>query len=232
MKVLVLLTLILVQTATAADDGVATVMIASPTTTFAGKKVSENEVLKTIGTFKTGTEGGAKIKLTGNEVVVEMAANSEINLVLPPSGDPSDSIELIKGKVRVRVPKAKNAKKGEAKSDKPRFLLRHRKVTMGVRGTDFYAVANDDLDETELVVFQGEVEFTNENGTSDKALVDAGYWSGIGGRFGNKIHAPMKLSKPGLDSYEKSSHETPSYGLQAVPTEKVPEASQNSSAGH
>ncbi len=212
--------------------GVAVVMLASPTTTFAGKKVSENEVLKTIGALKTGSEGGAKLKFSGNDVVVEMAANSEINLVLPPSGDPSDSIELVKGKVRVRVPKVKNAEKSEAKTDKPRFLLRHHKVTMGVRGTDFYAIANDDLDETELVVFQGEVEFTNENGTKDKAMVDAGYWSAIGGRFGDKIHAPMKLSKSGVDYFEKSSHVTPSFGLQAVPSEKTPEASQTSSAGH
>jgi hypothetical protein len=220
----------------AADkNGIAKIMVASPTTTYAGKKVSENDVITTVGALKSGAEGGAKVRLTGNEVVVELAANSEINLVIPPSGDPSDSIELVKGKVRVRVPKAKTAPKtdqGEEKSDKPRFLLRHRKVTMGVRGTDFYASANDDLDETELVVFDGQVEFANEKAPKETAMVKPGFWSGIGGRFGEKIHSPLKLSAAGLAYFEKRAHDTPSFTLQPVPTEKTPTAPQTSAPGH
>ncbi len=211
--------------------GIARVMLASPTTTFAGKSVAENQLLLTVGTLKTGTEGGAKVKLNGNDVIVELAANSEINLVLPPSGDPSDSIELIKGKIRVRVPRAKSVAKGDPKTDKPRFLLRHRKVTMGVRGTDFFAIANDDLGETELVVFQGEVEFTNET-TTETQKVDAGYWSAIGGRYGDKVRTPMKLSASGVGYFDHLSHDTPSFTLQAAPTEKASEAPQTSTPGH
>lgn len=219
----------------AEKNGIAKIMVASPTTTYAGKKVAENDVITTVGALKSGAEGGAKVRLTGNEVVVELAANSEINLVIPPSGDPSDSIELVKGKVRVRVPKAKPAEKGEKadeKGDKPRFLLRHRKVTMGVRGTDFFASANDDLGETELVVFDGQVEFANEKISKDAEMVKPGFWSGIGGRFGEKIHSPVKLTTAGLGYYEKLAHDTPSFTLQAVPTEKSPSAPQTSAPGH
>lgn len=219
------------------DHGLGQILVASPTTTFAGKKVAENDVLKTTGALKTGSEGGAKLKLAGNDVVVEMAANSEINIVLPPSGDPSDSIELIKGKVRVRVPKPKDGEKVDPKSDKPRFLLRHRKVTMGVRGTDFLAVATDELDETELVVFTGEVAFGKEKDGKDKAakdtqMVAAGYWSGVGGRFGEKVRPPMRLAPSAIDYYEKLSRAIPSYSLQAVPTEKSPAGTQTTSPGH
>jgi len=219
----------------AEKNGIAKVMVASPTTTYAGKKVSENDVITTIGALKSGTEGGAKVRLTGNEVVVELAANSEINLVIPPSGDPSDSIELVKGKVRVRVPKAKPAEKGEKTDEnggRPRFLLRHRKVTMGVRGTDFFASANDDLGETELVVFDGQVEFANEKSTKETEMVKPGYWSAIGGRFGEKIRAPLKLSTAGIAYFDKLTHDTPSFTLQAVPTEKSPSAPQTSAPGH
>ncbi|MBS1961523.1 MAG: FecR domain-containing protein [Bdellovibrionales bacterium] len=219
------------------DHGLGQILVASPTTTFAGKKVSENEILKTTGALKTGSEGGAKLKLAGNDVVVEMAANSEIHIVLPPSGDPSDSIELIKGKVRVRVPKPKDGERGDSKSDKPRFLLRHRKVTMGVRGTDFLAVATDELDETELVVFTGEVAFSKEKDAKDKApkdtqLVAAGHWSGVGGRFGEKVRPPMRLAPDALEYYEKLSRSIPNFSLQAVPTEKSPAGAQTTSPGH
>jgi ferric-dicitrate binding protein FerR (iron transport regulator) len=213
-------------------NGIARVLLASGTTTYSGKKIVENEILSTIGVLKTGTEGGAKLKLTGNDVVLEVAANSEINLVLPPSGDPSESIELIRGKVRVRVPKAKDAEKAGTKSDKPRFLLRHKKVTMGVRGTDFLAIASDELDETELVVFNGEVEFGNDKAPSETQMVKPGNWSAIGGRFGDRIHAPMKLSKSGLEYFEQMSRDTPAYNVQAVPVEKTPEGAQTSAPGH
>lgn len=211
-------------TAGYADDGknaVATVMVASPSTTYAGKKVVESEVLTTIGALKTGAEGGAKVRLTGNEIVVELGANSEINLVHPPGGEPSDSIELIRGKVRVRVPKAK-ARKGGSQGEKPRFLLRHNKLTMGVRGTDFFVATNEFFGEAELVVFEGDVEFANGKSGKDSQRVTAGSWSAYGGRFGDKIRAPMRLSAKGIEYFEKLSRDVPAFVLQSVPTEKEP----------
>jgi len=217
---------LLAITSTSAEEAkdIAQVMISSATTTFAGKKVTENEMLKPPGSLKTGAEGGAKVKLVANDVVIEVAANSEVNFTLPPSADPSESIELIKGKVRVRVPKAKDK---DAKNAKAKFMLRHKKATMGVRGTDFVAVVNEELDETELVVFEGKVEFANEVSPRDVQFVTAGYWSGLGGRYGEKVRAPIRLSTKAIDYFDKLSRSTPSYSI-----EKSPSGAQTTSPGH
>jgi hypothetical protein len=202
--------------------GLARVLDASSTSTYDGKKIVENQVLTSIGSLKTGRGGGVKLKLVSNEVIVEIAANSEIKLAIPSSGDPFDSIELLRGKVRVRVPKPKNDEKGNGKDGKPRFLLRHRKMTMGVRGTDFLAIANDDLSETELVVFEGVVEFSDERSPKETQMVKPGHWSGAGGRFGWKIHEPVKLAAPALKYFEDLTRDIPNYVLQEVPAAKSP----------
>ncbi len=200
--------------------GIARVLLASPSTTFEGKKILDNELLKTVGALKTGKEGGAKLKLVANEVMIEISANSEIKLILSPNGDANESIELIRGRARLRVP-PRVKEKGETVSDKggkPSFLLRHRKVTMGVRGTDFLAIANEDLGETELVVFSGDVDFMPPGA---KTNVRPGHWMGIGGRFGAKPRGPLKLAAEGVRYFETGG-DIPGFAV-----DKTPEAAHS-----
>ncbi len=71
---------------------------------------------------------------------------------------------------------------------------------MGVRGTDFMAVYNPLLDESEIVVFDGTVDLDSRiapPGRKDHKLIPKGHWGGVGGRYGKKIgdliHLPANI---------------------------------------
>lgn len=221
-----------VETGLAAETGgIAKVMTVSPTTTFDGRKIEEDAVIGTLGSLKTGSEGGAKIRLVQNGVVLEVAANSELKIILPESGNVSEAVELVTGSVRIRVPPA------EKKSDrKPTFTLRSKTVTMGVRGTEFLSVVTPVLSEAELVVFKGTVEFTSQKDVKDTRMVEAGFWTGMGGRYGKKTQTPIHLSKEALAHFEKVGHGIPAYVV-PKPDEKstgtsTPGAAVRSESGH
>lgn len=211
--------------------GIAKVMSVSPTTTFDGRKIEEDAVIGTLGALKTGSEGGAKIRLVQNNVVLEIAANSELKIILPESGNVSEAIELVIGSVRIQVPPA------EKKTDsKPNFTLRTKTVTMGVRGTEFLGVVTPVLTEAELVVFKGTVEFTSVKDGKDTRMVGAGYWTGMGGRYGKKTQTPIRLSKEALAHFEKAARGVPAY-IMPKSDEKpagtaTPGAAVRSESGH
>jgi hypothetical protein len=79
-----------------------------------------------------------------------------------------------------------------------------KRVSMGVRGTDFYLKYEPTLGETEVIMFDGEVMMENLNDTTNTALIKKGQWGGIGGRFGEKISPILELPKVVLDNSEKT----------------------------
>ncbi len=217
------LTVLLAPPSTRAEEtpdtgGIARVMAASPSTTFDGRKITEDAVIGTLGALRTGADGGARLKLIENQTMVDVAASSEIRIVMPKGGNPGETVELVNGMARVRVPPAKKAVEKSAerkeKNDKPIFLLRTKKGTMGVRGTDFLAIANSALDEAEIVVFEGTVEFASVENPNDKKMIKDGFWGGIGGRFGKKTTTPIKLSPTALEHFSNVSRTTPAYSVQ------------------
>jgi len=183
--------------------GIAKVIAASPSTTFEGKKIPESMLLETLGSLKTGSEGGAKIKFIGNDVVLDITANSEVKIIRPKVGEPNEVIELVSGMLRAKVGPLKDPSKERA--ERPVFTLRSRTVTMGVRGTDFVGIANPVLEESEIVVFSGTVDFTSVKDPKDTKEVPAGHWGGIGGRFGKKTHDLIKLPGNALTYFDKVS---------------------------
>ena len=96
------------------NGGIAKIIVASPTTTFEGKKILDGATLGTLGTLKTGREGGAKIKILENEVSLDIGANSEIKIVRPTVGEPSEVIELVSGMARAHVQALKSPTKERA----------------------------------------------------------------------------------------------------------------------
>jgi hypothetical protein len=77
---------------------------------------------------------------------------------------------------------------------------------MGVRGTDFLAIVNPILGESEIVVFEGNVDFTSVSDSKDIKHIPAGHWGGIGGRFGAKTHDLIALPQSALDYFNTTSH--------------------------
>ena len=90
----------------------------------------------------------------------------------------------------------------EGKKGKGKGKLFTNVASMGVRGTDFTVVANKSLGETEIIVFDGSVEFGNLADKTNSAIVNKGQWGGIGGRFGTKIGKILDLPRDVVDSFD------------------------------
>ena len=147
-------------------------------------------------TLKTGNSG-AKFEVVKSHTVIEVAPHSEVKLSL--NQDP-ESIELLTGMARAHVQKKLNAANGKVK-----FLLNAKTATMGVRGTDFIAIATPILGESEIIVFEGKVDFTSASDAKDMKSIPAGHWGGIGGRFGAKTHDHIALPKETLEYFNQAS---------------------------
>jgi hypothetical protein len=76
---------------------------------------------------------------------------------------------------------------------------------MGVRGTDFLAISNPLLGESELIVFDGTVDLHSGLDPSDSKLVTKGHWGGVGGRFGKKIGDLITLPANVLSHFDEIS---------------------------
>lgn len=197
-------------------SGFARIIAISPSATFDGKKVSEDSMLAKEGVLKTNADGGAKIGFPATNAVVEIAANSEVKIIAPTIGAIGQQIEVLSGMARARVTKPRETKSTE----KPVFTLRTKPATMGVRGTDFIGVANPILNEAEIIVFEGRVEFSSNTDPKDTRMIPAGYWGGIGGRFGAKTVNPIQLPKEAIDHFNQLSRGTPAFSVKPTVDEK------------
>lgn len=54
-------------------------------------------------------------------------------------------------------------------------------AAIGVRGTDYYLSTNDLLGETEIIVFDGQVNFESKLTDKDEKLISKNQWGGVGG---------------------------------------------------
>lgn len=80
--------------------------------------------------------------------------------------------------------------------------LRTKAAVMGVRGTDFLVVNNSLLGETEIVMFDGNVEFQSATDKADQKVLGPNQWGGIGGRFGSKIGDVLTLPKNIIEAFK------------------------------
>jgi hypothetical protein len=89
-----------------------------------------------------------------------------------------------------------------SKDGKPKGAVHTKQASLGVRGTDFLLVSNPILGETEIVMFDGKVEFASKTDTQDKVEITKGQWGGLGGRFGQKITTPMNLPAEVIEHFK------------------------------
>ena len=150
--------------------------------------------IKTI----TTQDKGEKYTFEKTNTVIQVAPHSEVKIDFNSS---PESIELVSGMARARVQKLAQG----AKSDAPKFILKTKSATMGVRGTDFLGVVTPVLGEAEIIVFEGNVDFASTSDVKDVKHVPAGHWGGIGGRFGAKTHDLIALPKAALDYFDNAS---------------------------
>jgi hypothetical protein len=159
------------------------------------KTTSANSKGTWSGNTLTTDATGVKFEDEKTHTQIEVAPHS----VLKVEPGKIEAVELVSGMARARVAKATSS------AHPVKFLLHSQAATMGVRGTDFLAIANPVLGESEIIVFEGNVDFTSTTDAKDEKHIPAGHWGGIGGRFGAKTHDLIALPKSALDYFNKVS---------------------------
>lgn len=176
----------------------AKVMIAKGDVFFEGKKVNQGEIIGRPGKLTTGERGFVKlfIEKWGNEILIgsksEMILNFEDMKKYTLTSGSCRWITALKKEVAANVKEENKAKGG----------IFTKQASMGIRGTDFLLIANPLLGETEVVMFDGLVEFKNLNDESNKVEIAKNQWGGIGGRFGQKIAPVITLGQEQISVFK------------------------------
>lgn len=159
---------------------------------FKGKAVKKGMKLEGAGPLKTGEKSFVSFLNTETGDRFNLAKNSKLNVTeTTQKTKKSSPLGLINGAVRI-VSGQYSRKKGET--------IKTKEAALGVRGTDFLTIRTGVLGETEVIIFDGSVEFKSKSDKSDKVLVKKNGWGGIGGRFGTRVKTIPKVPKAFIDS--------------------------------
>lgn len=183
MRSFVLMLLLLTNSVFAAPF--ATVTLLKGDVTYEGKSLKEGDTLKTNGLLKVGAKSVAKLKVEDYNSVMTFAPNSEMKLTFKKDEYSKSPYTLVRGGVRW-LTQGKARYKG---------VIQTNSAVMGVRGTDFLALANPVFGESEIVCFDGKVLLQNKKMPSNQWVISKGQWGGIGGRYGKTIEKPLDLPK-------------------------------------
>ncbi len=191
-----LMTLVLVSTLSLANSSVSILKVRG-TVKYNGEVISKDSKIEKSGVMKTSKRSFIKIRLNkwGNTIV--LGPNSQIDVDLSKDFK-KQKFSLVHGAIRWIGKAQKNVK-----NKKPSGVMYTRTAALGVRGTDFFLKANKLLGETEIVLFDGLVNFENLSDKSDSKLIKKGQWGGLGGRFGNKVKVIGGLPQNVVDHFDK-----------------------------
>jgi hypothetical protein len=160
------------------------------TVLFGGVALKEGDTINKVGKIETKDKSYLQIKIEKWKNNISIGPNSVMQLNF--SDDKKYTLDA--GSCRWKS-FAKSESKGK---------IFTKRASMGVRGTDFYLKYAPVLDETEIIMFEGEVMMENINDKTNTALIKKGQWGGIGGRFGEKISPILNLPQALLDGTEKA----------------------------
>ncbi len=76
-------------------------------------------------------------------------------------------------------------------------------VSIAVRGTEYLLKVNPALGESEIILFEGEVQMVNLSDPNNSISINPGQWGGLGGRFGSQIAPPISLPKEVFSGFKK-----------------------------
>jgi hypothetical protein len=159
------------------------------TVLFEGIPVKVGDSIEKVGKIETKDQSYLQIKIEKWKNFISIGPNSIMQLNF--SDDKKYTLDA--GSCRWKS-FAKSESKGK---------IFTKKVSLGVRGTDFYLKYGTILGETEIIMFDGEVMMENINDATNTALIKKGQWGGIGGRFGEKISPILDLPSTLLSNTEK-----------------------------
>ncbi|MBY0412799.1 MAG: FecR family protein [Bdellovibrionales bacterium] len=192
---LVLFTTIFLNLSFAEDIPSALVHKIVGSVTLDGVLLKQGDVIAKPGVVETKEKSLVQLKIAKWENSITIGANSKMTLNLNEEKKYTLDSGLCRWKSDV-----KEALKKKANGAGKIFT---RQVSMGVRGTDFLVTVNPVLGESEIIMFDGSVEMSNLEDTTNTVMVTKGQWGGLGGRFGKKIAAPLDLPPTLLATFEK-----------------------------
>ncbi len=154
---------------------------------FDGKQIEKDQLIDKPGLLKTGSKGFVKIAIEKWNNEISLSSNSEMQLNF--SDDKKYTLQngacrwvtTLKQKLRENL-------------EKPKGKIYTQTASLGVRGTDFLLITNKLFGETEVVMFDGVVDFQNLKDQSDSVTLNKGQWGGIGGRYGLKLQRVISLN--------------------------------------
>ncbi len=156
-------------------------------------KLSKTGTLKVAaGTVTTGDSSFIRLRFPENETVLTLGPNSVIRLNKDLIHEHKSGSALFK------------YLKKKAVGENPDVVIRSKLASFGVRGTEFMSVVNPLLDETEIITFEGMVEFRALNEVGGTAQVGPSQWGGLGGRFGAQIGEILTLPASVVDHFKNS----------------------------
>lgn len=158
--------------------------------------LSVGESYKLQGLLETQARSFVKIRLV--DQAAELVLGGNARLVLEEKADQPMVLEA--GATRW-IREAKNSVR--EKTTTTARDLATAQVAMGVRGTNFFVKTNPLLGESEIVVFEGVVDFVNRAEESDRQRIVKGQWGGLGGRFGAQVTTPIDLPKEALEHFDR-----------------------------
>ncbi|MDD0853673.1 FecR domain-containing protein [Halobacteriovorax sp. GB3] len=158
-----------------------------------GKVLKLGDTLQGKGVLETKKASFIKLEIKewGNHIV--LGPSSEMNLALT-SKEVQKKYEITKGICRWKSYLRKKQNKG---------VIFSKQASIGVRGTDYFLKVNPLLGETEIVVFEGQVLFSNLSDQKDAKLINENQWGGLGGRFGGKISNILTLPSNVIDHFKR-----------------------------
>lgn len=169
-------------------------------------KIKAGDKFASGGTIEVGEGGTVKLAARGG-LILQLGANSKAQLTaVSAKSGPS----LLAGFSRWVFRKKSSAPATDAAASADGYKVRTSNAVMGIRGTDFYLSYNPLLGETEMICFDGKVNFASAKTQADERLVESRQWGGLGGRFGEKIAPILTLPNDALAHFS---------GLVSFPTQ-------------
>jgi hypothetical protein len=159
---------------------------------FNGKLLKANDVINVSGILKSHRRSFVKLKINEWNTNIVVGPNSEMKIDLSSKKAPK-KYSFLKGRCRWKT-------NTDSKSS---GVIHTKQASLGVRGTDYLLIANSLLGETEVVIFDGLVEFKNSTDTKDVVVLKKNQWGGIGGRYGSKIGKVLDLPGNVVSAFSK-----------------------------
>ncbi|CBW26526.1 hypothetical exported protein [Halobacteriovorax marinus SJ] len=159
---------------------------------FNGVALKKGSEITKSGVLKTKGRSFVKLEISKWNNSIVLGPNGEMNLDLSKK-EVSKSYNFIKGRMRWLTGKGK----------KSSGVIHTKQASVGVRGTDYLLIANSLLGETEIIVFDGRVQFQNASDLKDSKVLKKNQWGGLGGRYGASIGKVLDLPPNVINAFSK-----------------------------